>query len=244
MSSFFYNLGRKAGHTFSRGQWWYKSLFGTEKEALQAEYMIGRQIAENIDHHFNQNLDEKLQYFIDSIGLRLTSKLINKQQIFHFQILSNTQLNAFALPGSFIYCTNSLIQFCQLDKDEISFILAHEIAHVVKKHPFKRVLANSSFRMLSNLGKTSSILGNITKQTIEQLFQNGYSQNQESEADRFAIQMMTVAGFDPNNAIHFLEKLKGTTSNEDSFSIYFSSHPAYNERIRTLKEMIKRKSSW
>ncbi|MCJ7811985.1 M48 family metallopeptidase, partial [bacterium] len=148
----------------------------------------------------------------------------------------------FALPGGFIYCTNSLLQLCQLNKDEIAFVLAHEIAHVVKMHPFKRVLATSSLHILSNLGRTSSILNNITKQAIQKALQSGYSQDQESEADRFAVRMMMVAGFDPNRAIRFLEKLKGTTSEKVSISNYFSSHPAFNERIRIVKEVIKQKS--
>ncbi|MBN2029695.1 M48 family metalloprotease [bacterium] len=242
MTSFVYNLGRKAGHVFWKGHWWYKSLFGTEEEALQAEYIVGRQIDGEIYQQYPQETNKNLQDFVNSIGFRLIAKLKDKKRLFHFRILSNIEFNAFALPGGFIYCTQALLELCQMNQDEIAFVLAHEIAHVVKKHAFKRVLMNASLNILSNLGKTSSALGSITKQTIQKMLRSGYSQDQESEADRFAVQMMIVAGYNPNSSICFLKKLKKNESNEKSISFYLSSHPAFNDRIETIGEMIKRKT--
>ncbi len=241
MTSFIYNLGQKAGHAFWKGRWWYKSLFGTEEEALRAEYIVGRQLDDKIGQQYPQEMDKNIQDFIDSIGYQLISKLKDKKRLFHFRILLNGEFNAFAMPGGFIYCTKTLLELCQMDKDEIAFILAHEIAHVVKKHAFKRVLMNASLNILSNLGKTSSILSSITKQTIQKLLHCGYSQNQESEADRFAVQMMTVAGYNPIGSICFLKRLKRNELNKKSISFYLSSHPAFDERIEIIEYMIKGK---
>ncbi len=242
MTSFFYNLGRKAGHAFWKGHWWYKSLFGTEEEAIRAEYIVGRQIDDKISQQYPHETDKNIQDFLNSIGYRLTSKLKDKKRLFHFRILLTGEFNAFAMPGGFIYCTEALLEFCQMNQDELAFILAHEIAHVVKKHAFKRVLMNTSLNILSNLGKTSSILSSMTKQTIQKLLRSGYSQDQESEADRFAVQMMTVAGYDPNGSICFLKRLKKNESNQKSISFFLSSHPIFDERIEIIEDMIKRKS--
>src|SRR4030042_1316361 len=191
MSSVYYQIGVMLGRLVNRGRWYYQSLFGSERDALEAEYAVGGNLALKILKAYPAAEDSRAETLIENTGKRLLARL-KKTRKFHFYLILHPEINAFALPGGFIFVTAALAEL--MDDQEIAFVLAHEIGHVVRGHPFDRVLAETSAQMISKIGK-SGILGRPALETGERFLKRRYSREQEVEADRFAAEMMIFAGF-------------------------------------------------
>lgn len=237
----FYNFGRKVGASVQKGKWYYKSAFGSEEEAIKAERIVGRELALNMRQEFTIADDLHNQNFVDNVGEQLTKKVVDKNRKFNFHIISSTDINAFALPGGFIFITDGLLDKISNDRDEMAFVLAHEIMHVVSKHPLNRILSNYSMQIISNVIFKGGTFGAMTKQMLTTLINNTYSQDQESEADEWAVRLMYSAGFNPRGSKSLLIKLRKNTSTETSFLNYFLSHPAIENRIKNIDELIKKR---
>jgi len=237
MEKIFRYLGRKAGQTYSKGRWIYKTLFGSEQEAIRAEYLMGRELARryNSDVHL---ADQSFQTIVEDIGGNLTERLTNSERTFHFHTIKSGDINAFALPGGFIYITDSLLRIYDGRENEIAFVLGHEIGHVVLRHAFDRLLAQTSTKFISRIGGSRSIFGNIAKSVVTQLIESQYSQSQELEADHFAIRLIRSAKYSTEHAVSALTVLRDASQTDQNSLPYFSTHPAVDKRIQEIKDQI------
>jgi predicted Zn-dependent protease len=238
MEKFFITLGRKLGTTVNKGKWYYKSLFGSEDEAIEAEYLMGKTLAANIKQEMVVINDPALQNLLDEIGGKLAQKIVNKKRKFKFQAVATNDINAFALPGGFIFVTAALLKKIELNRDEIAYILAHEIMHVVLKHPINRILTDYSARVISNLFIKGGTVGMIAKQLIDKLLRSSYSQDNEYEADNYAVRLMNSAGFEPQASKSVLKKLAATSPEDIPIYNYFLSHPSVKERIEKIDKVL------
>jgi predicted Zn-dependent protease len=235
MGKFFRYLGHKAGPSIRKGKWIYNSYFSDKKTALQSEYLVGRELSARINQEMQIISDDKIKRLLSDIGDLLFDCITNKQRRFEFNVVAAADLNAFALPGGFIYITRALVESCHLNRDELAFVMAHEMVHVVLKHPLKRILSNFSFKVIENMLRARGTAGQIAKQTLSSILRNGYSRENELEADLYAVKIMVSAGFDAKGAISLLQHLQpGKEQNPEIFN-YFSSHPPLNERIEKIQ---------
>jgi predicted Zn-dependent protease len=232
------HLFRKAGRTYGTTKWVFTALAGTEEEAIEAEYALGAYLAKEIREQFEVVDDSAKDELIRTIGGNLSDRLTNQKRQFHFYILNSPEVNAFALPGGFIFITRLLLNFCESDKNEIAFVLGHEMGHVVKGHALDRMVANSLIGVISKLGPGSGVVGGLTKQTLAKLLYSTYSQDQELEADLFGIRISDAARYDPNAAVSFMQRMQKVRSEKDGFLLdkYFSSHPQHAVRLRNLQQ--------
>lgn len=243
MEEVFKYFGKKAGQTFRRGKWLYKSVLGSEEEAIKAEYFVGKEIFAKIKEQNQIDANEEVINFLNEIGTKLTGRLNNKFRKFSFNSIISSDINAFALPGGFIFTTSSIIKTCNYNEDETAFVLGHEIGHVVKWHIFNRTIASSSLNFLAMVSKPGGLLSSVAVRAVNSLMQNSYSREQELEADNFGAKLMYAAGFNPEAAVKVLEKLGKAESNDPKFFNYFSSHPVAERRIRQIEALIKNKLS-
>lgn len=243
MEKFFINLGRRLGTAVNRGRWYYQSLFGSDDEALDAEYLMGKNLAASMGQELVVIDDPALQALLDEIGGKLASKVINKKRKFKFQAAASNEINAFALPGGFIFVTAALLKKVEFDREAIAYILAHEIMHVVLKHPINRILREYSAQIISNIFLKGGTVGMIARQLIGNLLRSSYSQDNEFEADNYAVRLMSSAGFNPQAAKSVLTKLAITSSADRSIYNYFLSHPAIEERIEKIDTVIGRRQT-
>ncbi len=232
MQKFFEYIGRKAGETLKKGKWVYSSIFGSEEEALRAEYFFGKQMAENI---LNQNSASE-SALLNNISSRLVDRL-KTQHKFHFFLLKSDEPNAYALPGGWIFFTDSMLKVCS-DENEIAFVLSHEIGHVIKRHSFNKLLADYSLSMIGKFLRVNGFLQNVIGDITQQFLSKKYSRENEYEADNFAVDLMKSAKYDVNSAIKFFEKLKAMEEKSEFFPDYFSTHPSTDKRIAAIKEKI------
>lgn len=215
------------------------SLMSSEEEEL-----IGKQEHDKIIKEYGIYDDDILDNYINSLGnfLVSTSELSNKK--FTFTILDTPIVNAFALPGGYIYLTRGLLALCD-NEAQLAGVISHEIGHVTARHSARRytktIGTNLILNILNTLTKnqiTSSLLGQTAG-----LYLLSYSRSQEYEADKLALRYMTRAGFETTQMATFLSlmenyskaKKKILNINETSSELLLT-HPNSEKRV---KEVIK-----
>lgn len=217
----------------------------SEKE----EIMIGKSEHKKILKEFGGVYnDEKLSNYVNSIGqfLSKTSELPNLK--FTFTILDTHIVNAFALPGGYIYITRGLIAICQ-NEAQLAGVIAHEIAHVTARHSARRYSKNIGTNVLANILGTianNPMIGNLINQSAV-LYLLSYSRDQEYEADKLAVRYMNRAGFDSKEMANFLEimgkyskfEAKKMDRKSRNNSDFLSTHPSSIKRVLAVLEKSK-----
>ena len=171
---------------------------------------------------------------------RMVSKLLaaagQPSTQFTITILDSSEVNAFALPGGFIYVTRGILALAN-DMSELAAVIAHEIAHVTLRHARARSARVRTSEIVDRV--ITGVLGGVidSNATAERTAQNlaAFSQNQELEADREGIKIAARAGYDPHAAARFLTAMgrfaqfvSATSGGED----FLSSHPSTPDRIQ------------
>lgn len=240
MEKFFRFLGRKAGSAYKRGRWYYKTLLGSDEEGIRAEYAMGKELAAKMKEELHLVEQAEAHRFIDDIGARLVGQIKHNQRQFEFNIIASKDVNAFALPGGFIFITVALLEQSEMNRDEIAFVLAHEIVHVLFKHPVKRIFAGYSTEVISSVLIRGGTWGILAKQILGELLRKGYSRDNELEADEYAVKLMRKAGFNPEAGKTNLKRL--TEIEPESLPIYnyFLTHPPIEERVEAIEKLIKK----
>ena len=161
-----------------------------------------------------------------------------------FNLVQNNQVNAFCMPGGKIVVYEGILPVTK-DEASLAIVLGHEIAHAVAKHSAERI-SNSQKQQtaVSVLGgvasaagmgpNTSSIVSSVVGLGTK-AFTSGFSRSQESEADHIGLIFAAMAGYDPENALAFWQRMAaaGTSSNS-----IFSDHPSDEKRIRQIQGWI------
>ncbi len=210
--------------------------FMSERE----EDEIGKSEHQKIIKQFGGEYKNKqLQNYVNSIGNFLvnTSELSDKE--FTFTILNTPIINAFALPGGYVYLTRGLIYLAQ-NEAQLAGVIAHEIGHITARHTAKRYTKTLSTGVLLNVLNVftkNNHLNNLLGQSA-QLYLLSYSRSQEYQADQLAVRYMVRAGFDPKQMSNFLglmEKFSGLQRKilqiDDKVSELLKTHPNSSKRV-------------
>jgi len=153
-------------------------------------------------------------------------------------ILDTYEINAFSLPGGYIFITKGLLRLAGDDDQRIAGVLAHEIAHVVNKHGMTALLRRLGLSVLMEVSKlvlevpTTQEVQTATQALID-VVQSGYSREAELEADQDAQKYLAMAGFDPSGVIHILSDLQELSRAQEVGAI-FRSHPDPAVRVQQL----------
>jgi predicted Zn-dependent protease len=239
MAGFFYHLGRLAGSGLRKANWVARSVAGTEAEALAAEYAVGRDLAASFLESVTLDGHPLVTGLLAELHPALTGVLANKQHRFSFRAVLAPECNAFALPGGFIFVTRGLLELCKGNRDECAFILGHEMAHVVRRHAIDRVMASSMLKTaLGRLSVAGGVLGRSVAGLAATLLQQGYSRDQELEADALGARLAAAAGFDGAAATRLLDRLAGAKGELAGLEAFFSSHPPFEVRVAAIRRAL------
>ena len=235
MSSLAYHLGRIASRYVRRVKWIAAELVGTEAERIRTEEELGRELAASFDPAVEADSD--CQELLAALGGRLSSHVGKPRRRFRFHLLREKANNAWALPGGYVFLTQTLVEFCSRDEHELAFVLAHEMGHIVLWHAIERYKTGALLRGLWGTQLTTNPL-TVTMATLAASFlEQSYSQDQELEADEFGFELARRAGFTPAASIRFLERLAGLTEEESALESYFSTHPSGKLRVAAVRRL-------
>lgn len=255
MTRLFYNLGRKVGPKVRKAKWIWQSMTGTEADAIKIEHEVGRDLAHEVRCQLGPGREPQVGKILTETGRRITNCVANKLRVFSFETVEGPEPNAFALPGGFIFVTASLADLCQRDRDELAFILGHEMAHVIRGHAMNRIISDSAISAASRVTPIRGALSGWIRNVGIKFLERTYSQELESEADQLGVRLMAAAGYDPRACVRLfrrLAKLKdvegGVISNRgqdirntiEKLGSYFASHPPFNVRIENITVQLNR----
>ena len=240
MGGLFYSLGRKAGPHVRKAKWLFRSLTGSQAEVIQAEFEVGRDMANAIAQSGQLEVDPRCQEALARIGGRLVGRLAGRQHRFAFRALLDAQLNAFALPGGFIFVTRPLFELCAARDDELAFVLAHEMAHVVRGHAMDRMVSSTLLNVASRTSLAARMMNKTVLDAALKLLQNAYSRDQEIEADQFAVRLLLSAGMDPLAGSTILGRLSDLGGEQDGLSGYLSTHPPPAWRMDRIRQSLNK----
>ncbi len=212
----------------------------------EKEKEIGAQEHPNILKQFGGAYDDpEVAGYIAEIGFRLVKVSEMPDLAFRFTVLNDEKINAFALPGGYVYITRGLIALAESEA-ELAGVIGHEIGHVTARHTAERysktMAANIGLTVLGILGSVYGAPGEATQVLSigAESILKGYSREQELEADMLGVRYVNRAGYDANGMTSFFRKLKGhdelhaamegRATNEENFS-HQSTHPRTTDRI-------------
>ncbi|MCM8783792.1 MAG: M48 family metalloprotease [Candidatus Omnitrophica bacterium] len=205
----------------------------------EEEVKIGKALTKQVEDRFKISEDLLLQSRVNEIGQSLVQSSDRKSILYYFKVLDKDEKNAFALPGGYVYVFSGLLEEVSND-DELAYILAHEISHIVARHSVDLLKKNLGFNILMVLAKAGAPDTETIRRTSTalDLLMLSYSREDEFMADRLAVRFMQKAGFNPEGALSFLEKFKEIKKKEPIRPLYGRTHPYINERIRAVREEI------
>ncbi len=207
----------------------------------QQENVLGAQQHQEIIKEYGGVYNHPgLQAYVNEIGQRVAKNTERPDVTYRFTLLDSPVVNAFALPGGYVYVTRGILAIAN-DEDELASVLAHEIGHVTARHQAARY----SQGVLTALGASvvGAVIGNGgVSQALNMggnLYMSSYSRDQESQADELGIRYLSRAGYDPKAMSRFLNQLDRHDKLEraeagksgDLAASFLSTHPVTGERV-------------
>lgn len=167
----------------------------------------------------------------------------NKEIDYKLAVVKDDTVNAFALPAGYIFVHTGLLSYVQSD-GELAGVLAHEIAHVDRRHSMKAITRTIGMNVLLELiinkskKKRQQEIAKIGVVAVN-LAQLGYSREAEYEADAYGVKFMKSAGYPKEEILNFWRRMEEQSGGGDSLAILqlFSTHPPTSERIKRIEAM-------
>ncbi|WP_444883763.1 M48 family metalloprotease [Microbulbifer sp. PSTR4-B] len=212
------------------------------------EISIGKEMHEKLIESTPIYQDPVLTAYVDHVGQKVAAASDRPDIKYHFTIIDSQDINAFALPGGYVYINRGLLTYLHSEA-EMAAVLAHEIGHITARHAVRQKTAAtgaSAASVLSVLVTGSRVVGDAANLWSTAAVK-GYGREMELEADRFGAQYMFKAGYDPTAMLNVIGILKDQEifarrrarvegKKPQTYHGVFSTHPRNDIR---LQEVVK-----
>jgi len=228
-----YRLGQKAAQAKNA----FDLMGGTEEDSLRAEIRLGRDLAVALLERIPLVEENETTRFVAQIGSWLAANVKEKKLPFSFRVMAERESNALALPGGPVFVSWPLLEMCKGERDEIAFVLGHEMAHIVQRHCLDKIVKDAALSLLLRQSSGRHAANAWLSKTGQQVLSSAYSRDDELEADAFAAALVKTAGGDALAGERLLEKFAQLTSVQSvgTAGNYFSTHPPPLERVANLR---------
>ena len=212
------------------------------------EIALGRRLNPQILEEMGRYPDEALQAYVQSVGERLARVSDRPGLIYRFTVVDTPDVNAFALPGGYIYVARGLLAYLESEA-ELAAVLGHEIGHVAARHAVRQYTAATTVGILSAvIAGTTGVQGaGDLARVISTAIVRGYGRRHELEADRLGAIYLARAGYPPEAMLAVLRVLKAQEAFEKKLAeeegreprVYhglFATHPDNDARLKAVIE--------
>jgi hypothetical protein len=218
------------------------TAFGPEQDIA-----MGQEAIKEIEPQVTLTSDPTLNAYINRIGNTLVQQIEANPFKFQFKVVNDPEINAFAVPGGFVYINSGLVRHAD-NEGQVAAVMGHEIGHVMLRHSANQMSKAMIFQgILQGAGVVGQMKGGWAAMAAQlgaplgaQLAMMKFSRNHEKDADAYGARLMAKAGWNPIEASRFFEKLEAMTKGKNAGGVagWFSSHPPPDSRAKLLEEEI------
>jgi len=208
----------------------------------QEEIALGKQTDREIKAQYGIYSDQALNAYVQRVGQRMTPLTHRPHLTYHFAVLDTPVVNAFAVPGGYVYVTRGILALMNSEA-ELAVVLGHELGHVNARHSIAKLsqlmLAQLGLGVAGVISETFAKLSGAASIGIQLLFLK-FSRDDEREADTLGVEYSRKSGYNPGEMINFFASLErlGDLSSGQSLPGFLSTHPLTSERIQHTKDML------
>jgi predicted Zn-dependent protease len=209
----------------------------------QQEIATGQQMDGEVIKQMGLYDDPELQRYVSDVGMRLAKVSPRPNLPWKFTVVNQPAVNAFALPGGFIYITRGILPFLN-DEAELAGVLGHEIGHVTARHSAqqytKATSASIGMTLLSIFVPQTRPLQGLTETALGVLFLK-YGRDDENQADELGAQYAAKGGWDPHGVagmLTTLDRLDASQGSSKGVPNWLSTHPAPANRVEHVQQVI------
>jgi predicted Zn-dependent protease len=224
-----------------------------------AEIALGQKQHQEVLQEYGAYKNPTVQAYVNALGQRLAAQSHRKQLQWHFTVLDSPEINAFALPGGYVYVTRGIMAYMG-DEADLAGVIGHEIGHVTARHGAQRATKQQN----AGLGVfAASILGAVLEsqgvagagqaagqaaQTVAAGLIASYGREQELQADGLGAEYLSRTRYDPRNMVAVINVLK----DQERFAAdlaqaegrpapsrgdWLASHPSNDQRLQTITQL-------
>ena len=231
----------------------------------EQEYYLGRAVAARLLNRFKPASMPKTHTYLQSMVNYLVQFSSRPETYagYHVQILKSDNPGAYSAPGGYIMITTALLESCA-SEDELAGVIAHEIAHISQQHGLAAIKqanltkagsilgemamekkGGKNYQQLQSLTKT---FGSSVEDIVKTILDSGYSKSQETEAEREAARMLSMAGYNTRALADIVAKLANinqgsqATANFNLKGAFAQTHPADEQRLDDIRQQIESES--
>jgi len=203
--------------------------------SLESEISLGREYSALVEGNLKLLDDPLVTQYVNQVG-QLLVKNSDAKVPFMIKVVDSDELNAFTLPGGFLYVNYGVILSAE-DEAELAGVMAHEVAHVAARHATRQMTRSNMLELLSvpltltgggMIGTAVHLVFDVAKPMEMLKFSRGF----EAEADYLGLEYMYAAGYDPQAFISFLERASAEEKDPGKWGGLLSTHPLINSRIK------------
>lgn len=230
----------------------FNRLIDTVKNVSQATTEINEQQEAEIGMEYASVLvgaaplldNADVQTYVNRIGRWLSLNTERPDLNWRFGVLNSDNVNAFATPGGYVFVTKGLLLGLK-NEAELAGVLAHEIAHVVRKHHLTAIRKGAGMQTGANIlsefaaqrGRNQLVTDRLIS-GVKEVMLRGLDKDDELEADRMGVVIAGRAGYDPYGLPSVLQMLQGMNPQDSGLSLLFATHPAPDVRLDALERIM------
>jgi beta-barrel assembly-enhancing protease len=210
----------------------------------QQEIDLGRQYAAEINRQLPIVDDPQVHRYINELGTLIQRQPGNRDIPYTFYVVNSEQINAFAVPGGFVYVNRGLVERTD-NLAELAGVVAHEIGHVEARHSAEMLERQQGAQVgvavaAILLGGPPSGLAGAAVDIGAAAYFARHSREAENEADAIAVRLLPGAGIDPAGLVTFFKELiEERERSPSTLEQWFSTHPLTEERITNVRALIQ-----
>jgi len=180
-----------------------------------------------------------LQSYVNRVGRWIALQSERPDLPWHFGVLDDADINAFAAPGGYVFITKGLLARMNSEA-ELAGVLAHEISHVLRKHHLQALKKGARRELMADLaGEAIKSKGGDERlrklvSAGTELYARGLDKEDEFESDRMGVVLAARAGYDPYGLPAVLQTLQSINPTDSNLALMFKTHPGFDKRLELL----------
>lgn len=228
---------------------------GVQDITPEQEYYLGRAVAARLLERYPLQRQSRRDRYLNEIGTYLARFSTQPETFggYRFAVVDSNEVNAFAAPGGLILITRALYRTAE-NEDQLAAVLAHEIAHVALRHGMNAIQQSNLTQAgvligkeyarregagdLARVDELVGLFGTSVEDVVHTMAVSGYSQGQEFDADRAALEMLYRSGYNPEALAGFLRNLAAKTGAMATQG-FGATHPAASARLTRVEQAIE-----